>query len=224
MVASPPGCNYCLVPVFKVSNFPHRIRPLLSAMSNQHQHTHTHRGESALICMEGEIVQVCSCGREGVMEVLMLTDHPDMSCCCICIFSAVLSPSDLFTVCVTVMTGTVSAHVHLRHCHFWLSYDDGDTWCGVQRCCFSTQFYTCILLGVSWEHLECVCRTPAVLIHLHNQSCRITLRHLCWNNKPLERNSIVFLFIQAGHAACSLGLTNRESVFWVPFWLSYCPL
>ncbi len=31
------------------------------------------------------------------MEVLMLTDHPDTSCCCICIFTAVLSPSDLFT-------------------------------------------------------------------------------------------------------------------------------
>ncbi len=123
--------------------------------------THTHIGESALICMEGEIMQVHSCGREGVMEVLMLTDHPDTSCCCICIFTAVLSPSDLFTVYVTVTTGTVGAHVHLRQCHFWLSYDDGDTWCGVRCWCFSTQFHTCLLLSISWEHLECVCRTPA---------------------------------------------------------------
>lgn len=124
MVVSPPGCNYCLVPVFKVSNFPHCIRPLLSAMSNQHQHTHTRRGESALICMESKIVQV---RREGVMEVLMITDRPDTACCCICTFDPVLSPSDLFTVCVTVTRGTVSAHVHLRRCHFWLSYGDDDT-------------------------------------------------------------------------------------------------
>lgn len=188
MVASPPGCNYCLVPVFKVSNFPHRIRPLLSAVSNQHQHTyaqrrilsHLHREEGSCRCAPVEEREwwtsddIWSSWRCSVCAVLL---HMYFCCCFITI---------LFVYnCVTVMRGTVTAHVHLRLCHFWLSHEDDVMWCGVRHCCFSTQFYTCILLSVSWESiLECMWRTPADLIHLHSRSCRITLRHLCLNNKP----------------------------------------
>lgn len=101
MVASPPGCNYCLVPVFKVSNFPHRIRPLLSAMSNQHQHTYAQR--RILSHLHGERDRAGALlWKRGSDELLMISDHPDIAlcvrCCCICIFAAVLSPSCLFTI------------------------------------------------------------------------------------------------------------------------------
>lgn len=65
--------------------------------------THTHRGESSLICMERGIVQVRSCGREGVMNfwwylIILTLLCVCVWCCCICIFPAVLSPSCLFTI------------------------------------------------------------------------------------------------------------------------------
>lgn len=110
---------------------------------------HTHRGESSLICMEREIVQVRSCGREGLMNIwryLIILTLLCVRCCCICIFAA-LSPSGLFTV--AWWWQTASAHVHLRHCHFWLSHEDDVMWRGVRHRCFSTPFCTCILLSVS---------------------------------------------------------------------------
>lgn len=186
MVASPPGCNYCLVPVFKVSNFPHCIRPLLSAMSNQHQHTYAQRRILSHLHGERDRAGALLWKREWWTSDDIWSSWRCSVCNVVAYVFLLLFITVLFVYnCLTVMRGTVTAHVHLRLCHFWLSHEDDVMWCGVRHCCFSTQFYTCILLSVSWESiLECMWRTPADLIHLHSRSCRITLRHLCLNNKP----------------------------------------
>lgn len=122
MVASPPGCNYCLVPVFKVSNFPHHIRPLLSAMSNQHQHTYAQR--RILSHLHGERDRAGALlWKRGSDELLMISDHPDVALCVRVVLLHMYFCCRFITVlfvynCVTAMRGTVTAHVHLRLCHF----------------------------------------------------------------------------------------------------------
>lgn len=119
--------------------------------------THTHRGASSLICMEREIVQVCSCGREGLMNFWRYLIILTLLCarwCCICIFAAVLSPSGLFTV--ARWWQTASAHVHLRHCHFWLSHEGDVMWCAALSASHERAF------GIVCEELQHIWSTYTV--------------------------------------------------------------